>query len=110
MSAVLRYDNVDKLIDLTLLLLGFYVLYAFQNIFDATFYGIGKTNYMIFESIVTNTVYYGGAFILYISGIWVPTLTGIALMFGCGMAFDSVVSFCAYLYLLKKRKINPLKN
>ena len=110
MSVVLRYDNVDKLIDLTLLLLGFYVLYAFQNIFDATFYGIGKTNYMIFESIVTNTVYYGGAFILYISGIWEPTLTGIALMFGCGMAFDSVVSFCAYLYLLKKRKINPLKN
>ena len=38
----------------------------------------------------------------------VPTLTGIALMFGIGMAFDSLVSLVAYRYLLKKNKINFL--
>ena len=105
MENVLNYSDVDKLFSLVLLLLGFYVLYAFQNVFDATFYGAGKTNYMLFESIVTNTVYYGAAFILYLKGVFVPTLTGIALLFGFGMAFDSIVSLLAYLFFRKKDKI-----
>ena len=104
MTYVLQYDNVEKLFSLVLILLGFYVLYAFQNVFDATFYGLGKTQYMVFESIVTNCVYYGGAFVLYVTGVWAPTLTGIALLFGIGVAFDSVVSLVAYLYLIKKLK------
>lgn len=104
MTYVLQYDNVEKLFSLVLILLGFYVLYAFQNVFDATFYGLGKTQYMVFESIVTNCVYYGGAFVLYVTGVWAPTLKGIALLFGIGVAFDSVVSLVAYLYLIKKLK------
>ena len=65
-------------------------------------------NYMLFESVVTNIVYYGCAFILFITNMWIPTLIGIALLFGIGNAFDSVVSFVAYRYLLKKEKINIL--
>ena len=37
------------------------------------------------------------------------TLTGIALLFGLGNAFDSIVSLVAYAFLLKKEKINILK-
>jgi len=55
-------------------------MYAFQNVFDSTFYGLGKTNYMLFKSIIINCVYYGAAFALYLAKIWVPTLTGIALL------------------------------
>ena len=64
---------------------------------------------MLFESLVTNVIYYGGAFILYICGVWQPTLIGIALLFGIGNAFDSIVSLGAYLYLLKKKQIDILK-
>jgi hypothetical protein len=64
---------------------------------------------MLFESVVTNTVYYGIAFVLYINNIWTPTLMGIALLFGIGNAFDSLVSLGAYLYLLKKEKISIVK-
>lgn len=109
MANVLQFNDVDKLFYLVLILLGFYIMYAFQNIFDATFYGLGKTHYMAFESIVTNGIYYGVAFILFATDVWTPTLTGIALLFGIGIAFDSIVSFGAYLYLLKKNKWNPLK-
>jgi hypothetical protein len=42
---------------------------------------------------------------LYATGIWVPTLTGIALLFGIGNAFDSIVSLGAYVFLLQKQKI-----
>lgn len=106
MTHVLGFTDVDKLFDLVLLLVGFYVLYGVQNVFDSTFYALGKTNYMLFESVVTNTVYYGIAFILYAAHIWTPTLTGVALMFGIGNGFDSIVSAIAYVHLLKKQKID----
>ena len=109
MTHVLGFTNVDKLFELVLILVGFYVLYAIQNVFDSTFYGLGKTNYMLFESVVTNTIYYGIAFILYATGVWTPSLVGIALLFGIGNAFDSVVSLAAYAFLLKKERINLLR-
>lgn len=108
MSNVLQFSEVDKLFNLVLVLVGFYVLFAFQNVFDSVFYGLGKTNYMLFESVVTNTVYYGIAFILYLTGVWTPSLIGIALLFGIGNAFDSIVSLGAFVFLLKKEKINIL--
>ena len=108
MTHILGFTDVEKLFSLVLLLIGFYVLYAAQNVFDATFYCLGKTNYMLFESVVTNTIYYGIAFILYVTGIWVPTLTGIALLFGIGNAFDSIVSLGAYVFLLRQQRISIL--
>ena len=108
MQYVLNYSDVEKLFELVMVLFGFYVLYAIQNVFDAIFYGLGKTHYMLFESIVTNTIYYGIAFILYVTGVWEPTLIGIALLFGIGNAFDTIVSLGAYWFLLKKNKINIL--
>lgn len=109
MQYVLNYNDVDKLFELVMVLFGFYVLYAIQNVCDNTFYGLGKTHYMLFESVVTNSIYYGIAFILYVTGVWQPTLIGIALLFGIGNAFDTVVSFGAYIFLLKKYNINILK-
>ena len=106
MEYVLGFSDVDKLFELVLLLVGFYIFFAFQNVFDATFYGRGKTNYMLFESVVTNTVYYGVAFILYKTGVWMPSLISIALLFGIGNVFDSIVSLVAYGYFLKKEKID----
>lgn len=109
MSNVLGFEDVEKLFELVLLLVGFYVLYAIQNVFDSTFYGMGKTHYMLFESVITNTIYYGIAFVLYVLEIWTPTLTGIAILFGMGNAFDSVVSLGVYAYMLKKHKTNILQ-
>ncbi|MBO7275954.1 MAG: multidrug transporter, partial [Clostridia bacterium] len=108
MTHVLGFDDVNKLFELVMILLPFYVLYAFQNVFDSIFYGLGKTSYMLFESVVTNTVYYGAAFVLYVTGVWSPSLVGIALMFGLGNAFDSIVSFAAYKHLLKKEQMTRI--
>lgn len=109
MTNILGYSDVDKLFNLVILLLGFYMLYALQNVFDATFYGLGKTEYLFYESVITNSIYYGCAFILYILGVWEPTLTKIAVMFGIGNLFDSIVSFIMYMILLKKERINIFK-
>lgn len=102
MKYVLGFNDVEKLLHLVMVLLGFYVLYAYQSIFDATFYGRGKTEYMLLESVVTNSIYYGLFFVLFITGVWTPSLIGIALMFGGGNAFDSVVSYIVYRYYRKR--------
>lgn len=102
MRYVLGFDDVEKLFGLVMVLLGFYVLYAYQNIFDATFYGRGKIEYMLLESVVTNSIYYGLFFVLFLTGVWTPTLIGIALMFGGGNAFDSIVSYLVYRHYRKK--------
>lgn len=108
MKYFLGYSEVDKLFSLVMVLFSFYILYAFQNVFDCTFYGRGKTNYMLFESVVTNSVYYSAFFILYLTGVWTPTLIGIALMFGFGNVFDSIVSCVVYVFFIKKNNYNIL--
>ncbi len=108
MKNILNYADYGKLFNLVMLLLGFYVVYAIQNVFDATFYGRGRIGYMLFESVVTNTVYYGFFFILFLTKAWVPTLTGIALMFGLGNVFDGIISGAAYIHFLKKSGISIL--
>ena len=108
MQYVLNFNDVDKLFRIVMISFGFYALFAIQNVFDATFYGLGKTQYMLFESVVTNVIYYGLLFILYMTGVWQPTLISIVLLFGIGNAFDAVVSLAAYWYLLKKYHINIL--
>ena len=102
MSRILGFSDVDKLFRLVMILLVPYIAFAFQNIFDATFYGRGETRYMLFESVVTNSVYYGGVFAAYMLGMWTPTLTGIALMFGIGNIFDAAVSALAYRHFRKR--------
>lgn len=104
MIHVLQFNDVDKLFKLVMVLIGFYILFAIQNVFDATFYGLGKTHYMLFESVLTNIIYYGICFVLFVMNIFKPTLIGIALMFGIGNAFDSLVSLIAYLFLRKRMK------
>ena len=57
---------------------------------------------LLLESVVTNSVYYGIFFVLFLTGVWTPSLIGIALMFGGGNAFDSVVSYVVYRYYIKR--------
>lgn len=105
MLHTLNFKEVDKLFDLVLLLSGFYVFFALQNIVDSIFYGIGKIQYILWQSLIVNIVYYGIAFILYLKGYFSPSLKGIALLFGYGLIFDFIVSFISYYILRKKEKV-----
>lgn len=98
-----EYETVYKIV---LIETGFYMTFLFNScIFDSTFYGLGKTNYMLIQSMCIDGFYYGIMFILYLFGIFVPTLLGICLMFGIGMALDFVPTLILYIRLLKKENI-----
>lgn len=98
-----EYETVYKIVPIET---GFYMTFLFNScIFDSTFYGLGKTNYMLIQSICIDGFYYGVMFILYLCGVFVPTLLGICLMFGIGMALDFIPTMVLYIRLLKKENI-----
>ena len=107
---VLNSNAYETIFYVVLIQSGFYVAYIFNCICDGTIYGRGKTVYMLIESIFTNGLFYVTMFILWKTGVWTPTLTGIALMFGIGMAIDLIPTFGCYLYLLKKEQVKPQLN
>ncbi|KAF2072490.1 hypothetical protein CYY_006199 [Polysphondylium violaceum] len=85
---------------------GFYFSFIFNNaIMDSTFYGAGKTLYLLIQSICISVIYYGIMFILYKKDIFVPTLHSISLMFGFGILLDFIPTFVLYWRFLKKKQI-----
>ena len=66
-----------------------YVLFSFNTVTDSVFYGMGKTRYMAYQSIITNGTVYLAAFALYSAGMWTPTFEGVMWLFFCGIAVDS---------------------
>jgi Na+-driven multidrug efflux pump len=104
---VLNVAEYETVFNIVLIQTGFYLTFLFNSsIFDSTFYGLGKTNYMLIQSVCIDVGYYGVMFLLYITGIFVPTLIGISLMFGIGMALDFVPTLILYFRMLKKEKIS----
>jgi Na+-driven multidrug efflux pump len=104
---VLNVSDYETVFNIVLIQTGFYLTFLFNSsIFDSTFYGLGKTKYMLIQSICIDVGYYGLMFILYVTGVFVPTLVGISLMFGIGMALDFVPTLILYFKMLKKEKIS----
>lgn len=109
MKNILQISNYKDVLFIVMISVGFYVLFAFNNVVDSIFYGLGKTNYMLFQSLVINTLFYGTAFILYQVGIFEPNLTLIALMFASGTALDSILTMFMYRWMLKRNNISIVK-
>ena len=105
---VMNVNEPDKIYSVILISLGFYVAFAFNNVIDSIFYGLGRTDLMLVQSVVINSVYYGGTYVAYLAGYFQPTLTGIAVLFGGGIAIDSIITFGMYIYLETKRLLYPL--
>ena len=84
----------------------FYLVFIFNNsILDATLYGLGKTNYMFFQSLWVNVGYYGTMFILYKVGVFTPRLLNICLMFGFGILIDLIPTVILYKKALREQDI-----
>ena len=77
-------DNPGRIFEIVVKNLGFYVAYAFSQIPDAIFVGMGKTKYNAINSLICNIVYYGIWFILYQTKVVVMSMDMIIIMFGVG--------------------------
>ncbi|WP_026399968.1 MATE family Na+-driven efflux transporter [Acholeplasma equifetale] len=102
---VLQLNNYTDVFNIALVSIGFYVLFAYNNVIDSIFYGIGKTKYMLFQSVIINSVFYGTLFVLYVTGVYQPTLMLIAIMFAAGIAFDSLLTYGMFIWMLRSKNI-----
>lgn len=81
-----------------------YVLFSFNTVMDAAFYGLGKTQYMAWQSFLTNGTVYLGAFLLYASGAWQPDFAGVMTLFAVGILADSLLTA---FFLAKALYVDP---
>jgi len=102
---VMNVTNYEAILNIVYIQLFFYITFAFNNVIDSIFYGLGRTDYMLYQSLFVNLIYYGGAYILYVLGIFQPTLLAIALMFGIGLLIDAIPTVYLFIRLLKAKKI-----
>jgi len=69
-----------------------YVMFSFNTVMDAFFYGLGRTEYLAYQAIITNGTVYVVAFLLCATGVWVPTFEGVMVLFSIGIVVDSILT------------------
>ncbi|MCH7625520.1 MAG: MATE family efflux transporter [Chloroflexi bacterium] len=84
-----------------------YVLFSFNTVSDAFFYGTGRTKYLAYQSIITNGTVYVSAFLLYLANVWIPTFEGVLFLFSLGILVDS---FLTIGFLLRVLYFSPASN
>ena len=97
---ILNYKNIDVLFKLVVISIGFYILFAYNEIIDKIFYGSGKSQYLLIQSLITNIVVY----IPYYYASSSMSIYDVAIMFGTGIAVDSFITFMMFLYVNIKNK------
>ncbi|WP_153025232.1 MATE family Na+-driven efflux transporter [Aliivibrio fischeri] len=107
-SHVMGVSSAESVIHLVSLLVGFYIIFSLNNVIDSYFYGIGRTDLMLYQSLLVNCLFYGSAFILYQIGVFIPTLDRIAMMFGLGITVDALITWGLYYFLRKNMESESL--
>jgi len=81
-----------------------YILFCFDSVVEAYFVATGKLHYILIQTILTNIVVYGIAYILYLFNVWSITLDAIIILFNLGMIVSSTYTISVFCYLKKKEK------
>lgn len=78
-----------------------YGILGINMIIDSVFYGLGKTKYLAYQSIITNVLVYFTAFVLYKVEIWTPSFESILYLFAIGIIVDSILTLIYMKKVLK---------
>lgn len=96
-------QNAETIFLITAKLMPFYVAYALCVVIDSFFVGLGKTKYLMINSLIINAVYYGIFYVLYKTGAVSMTMNTIIVMFGFGMVVHFFVSLAEEKCFLRKK-------
>ncbi len=105
---VLNIQDPTDSIQLLYILIPFYIVFTYGQIWSSIFYGVGKTSYIFLNTAIVNIIYYGAFFVCYKSSIFIPTLNGVACMFGGGLVFSSLVLYIQFRYFVKRESYDIL--
>ena len=106
---IMNISDHEKVLHVVIISIIFYIAFSYNTIVDSIFYGLGRTDLMLYQSIIINSLFYGSIFILFQIGFFIPTLDKIAIMFGTSIALDALITFAMYFYLVKKKKLEEIE-
>lgn len=89
---VQNLQNADKIFQIVIRLVPFYIAYTGCAIIDNIFIGVGKTGYNAVNSLFINFIYYGIFYLLYLTHTINFNMDTIIIMFGFGMVVHYIVS------------------
>lgn len=96
---VMGIENFEAVKRILIVLIPFYFAYGYTVLFDNILIGRGKTYYCFAISAVVNLIYYPIVYILFLNGIFIPSITFVCMMFGFGMVIHLVCSIiCYFIY------------
>ena len=99
---VMNIENYEVILHIVILSIIFYIAFSYNTIVDSIFYGLGRTDLILYQCIINSLFYGSSIFILFKLGFFIPTLDKIVIIFGIGMALDAIITFAMYFYLVKK--------
>ena len=102
--------NYKQIFGIVILLFPFYIAYAFQQIPDNIFVGLGKTKYNFINTCLINFIYYGVWFILYKTDSVTFNMNTIIFMFGFGMVASYGISLTEEKVFLKREMKQKLES
>ena len=102
-SDVIGMEDPSAVLDILYKSVPFYVAYALSVIIQSVLISVGKTNYIFYECLFVNFVYYGMVYGLFLAGVFTASMDFIILMFGVGLVVCLVIDTALYLY--SKREI-----
>jgi len=105
---VMNVEALETIYFLAIAQTAVYITFIFNNTLDSIFYGSGRTDYMLYQSLFVNIFINGTAFVLYLMGIFTPTLVGIMILFSCGMLADFIATLFLFRRFLRKNNIKIL--
>lgn len=97
----LNVSDTEKVIRIAITLAPFNALFALNHVLDSLFYGLGKTQYMLYQTLLVNILYYGGFFIAFQQGYFYPSLSSILYLFGVGLVLDALVTWWLFRRMVK---------
>ncbi len=95
-------ENAGDVFMIVIRLIPFYIAYACSAVIDNIFIGLGKTGYIMVNSLIVNLGYYGIFFLLYRTQAIVFDMNMIILMFGLGMVVHYAVSVVEKKHFIRK--------
>lgn len=108
MKYVMNAQNLETVMYLIMILLPFYIFYAYYNIISNLLYAIGQIKYMLFQSFLVNTFLNIPYFLLYLKGVYKVTLLNITLRYGIAIFISTVIIYIIYFKIRKKIKNNEI--
>ncbi|MDA3042734.1 MULTISPECIES: MATE family Na+-driven efflux transporter [unclassified Campylobacter] len=98
---IIKANEVDIILNIIYKSLPFYICYVFCVLIQSILISVGKTNYIFYECLIVNFIYYGVAYILVTKGIFLVSMDFIILLFGFGLIVSLIIDIYLYQYSKK---------